>query len=611
MAPGTNERPGGMHRAGTLIVFSALSTAVSCSSDQEDCGATKRCAPPSSRTLDGGVPEATSSGEGSGGAPGSGGSATNGGASGSVGSGGSSGAQSGSGGGAGSSVEAGAAGGSANRGLDAGPDADAQVSPRCDLTRAPKDEPCILSSDVAVFVAPSGASTGKGTKADPVPTVSAGIALAKANGRGIVVVCNADYDENVTFSGATRVSVFGGFRCPADGGGWTPSVFPRATLKSTSGVPVAVSGATGGFHLEDVDVAASDVTAPGTSSIGAIVSASMNVVFRNLTITSGKGANGSPGASGAVGADGADAQPSGNFKNNQDGTEETCVSDIGLPIPATPGGAWPAASACGSKGGTGGGNAPSGQTDGTGGLPTTNLVQAGLGKGGLSQSHNSGAPPVAGGDGAAGKPGAPGGAAAKVGVFSESGYAPASGLKGTTGYPGQGGGGGGASSPVSAECSGAGGGAGGMGGCGGGPGEGGIGGGASVALIAWDSDVSLDGITLITSSGGTGGKGGGGGSGGTGKPGGLGGPPSSVQDPRALAGASGGTGGPGGSGGPGSGGTGGPTYAIVYHGVRPTEVNVPVISVGTPGLGGIGGGAAPNKAPDGFKGGNDPRYVEP
>jgi len=113
-----------------------------------------------------------------------------------------------------------------------------------------------------------------------------------------------------------------------------------------------------------------------------------------------------------------------------------------------------------------------------------------------------------------------------------------------------------------------------MGGCGGTAGTGGVGGGASVAVLSWNTKLTLDACLLLAGDGGAGGKGGAAGGGGPGKEGGKGG-----QNSAAIGkGGGGGLGGYGGRGGSGSGGSGGPSIALVYSGTAPTLVNSPKLT---------------------------------
>jgi hypothetical protein len=74
---------------------------------------------------------------------------------------------------------------------------------------------------------------------------------------------------------------------------------------------------------------------------------------------------------------------------------------------------------------------------------------------------------------------------------------------------------------------------------------------------------------------------------------------------------SGGGGGNGGPGGSGSGGTGGPSYALAFHGTKPTELNASTPTFGTGGKAGPGGtlaGSGDNPAPTGSVGDAKDRF---
>ena len=140
-----------------------------------------------------------------------------------------------------------------------------------------------------------------------------------------------------------------------------------------------------------------------------------------------------------------------------------------------------------------------------------------------------------------------------------------------------------------------------MGGCGGGKGTGGKGGGASVAMLSWQSEVTLTGCNLTSKKGGDGGKGGSAAAGGSGKSGGQGGPAGGGLG-------SGGPGGPGGTGGPGgsgSGGSGGPSYGLVWNGTKPGIPSTVLQESSTKSAKGPGGAvqlSGLNPAPDGSGG---------
>jgi hypothetical protein len=535
--------------------------------------------------------------------------ASTGGASGSggkAGSGGATGGASGTSGASGSGGGSGTGGAPLTGGTDGGtPDAgDAEAGPKCDEKKSPDVEPCLVTDDHVVFVAPAAtgadSGVGAGTMASPAHTINEGIVLAGATGKSIVVVCNATYQEEVSIPAvASAIGIYGGFNCP--GGTATPWAYngtAHATVQPTTpGPALDIESVTSAVVIADIAFTAMDAPKPtagaaAQSSIGAIVNASGNVTFERVTITAGNGADGLDGATGTDGAPGVTAG------DDQNGVPASCANAPAQQV----GGAWGAKSACGSKGGHGGLAQEGASADGDVGAPIEiTETPPNDGKGGPGGS-TVGSDATIGDTGAQGDDAPMGPQAADAGVFSPGNFTPADGRPGTDGNPGQGGGGGG-SSAGTATCVGASGGAGGMGGCGGMHGEAGKGGGASIALLVWGSGVTLDTVALITANSGKGGTGGDSGVGGTGADGGKFGAGLSLPTNIGNAG-HGGPGGKGGLGGSGSGGTGGPSIAIVFNGIAPTG-STRTTTLGNAGPKGIGGSvdnSGANKAPDGTDG---------
>jgi hypothetical protein len=469
---------------------------------------------------------------------------------------------------------------------------DASDGASCDETKTPDVEGCLVDDRYAVFVA-AGSGDGDGTKASPVGTLAEGLATARANGVSRVIVCNATYVEGLMLAPALGgIGVFGGFTCPGDAGGWVYTAARRPLVKPAEGAALTVSGVAERVTIHDVDFAVADGSdgsdaggsEPGASSIAAII-ASSNVLLRRVGIAAGSGAAGATGASGTGGKAAAVAT------SKQNGKEPICDGATAN----LSGGIAAAASECGSAGGAGGGAVLNGAgLGGVKGLP-------GDGANGGTAASVAGAafPGGAGKVGAVGAAGELGVASLGIGIFSESGFAPASGTDGADGGTGQGGGGGGASKGAY-PCTGSSGGAGGLGGCGGTHGKGGGGGGASVALLSWDSTVTLVDARLTSQSGGAGGDGGFSGAGGAGAAGGGGGAANTTTG--------------GGRGGAGSGGSGGPSFAIVFHGAEVTREGDTTLTAGTGGGKGNGGAVtgepASGVAPSGALGQSAPIYEQ-
>lgn len=468
-------------------------------------------------------------------------------------------------------------------------DAHADAAHVCDETKSPREEPCLVSDERAVFVAPGG--SGRGTMAEPAANLSTALVIAHASGKSRIIVCTGTYDEHLSVTGATGgAAVFGGFKCPSDPFPWTYDGAPtaRALVKPTSpGPALHVAESTAGLTIEDVDFFSPDAIAvSGSSSIAVIVAHSTDVTLRRSHVQAGNGADGAAGQDGAKGADGyAPAVP-------QNGRPRGAFSL---------GGFWPVPSPCGSMGGRGGSNEPGSSSES--GIPLANIVTP-------NNDNSTSMGPLNvvkdGANGANGNAGEVGSRFLSAGAFDAAGFSPSEGGAGTSGYTAQGGGGG-AGSLAPDGAFGPSGGAGGIGGCGGALGSGGKGGGASVALLSWDSTLFIEDVTLESRNGGNGGRGGNGGPGGKGMSGGTGGPQDlATGTPR---GGNGGKGGDGGNGGPGAGGSGGPSFGIVFHTAAPIELGRVAFIGGRGGDKGLGGSVAVStKAPDGLAGPSADRF---
>ncbi len=454
-------------------------------------------------------------------------------------------------------------------------DAVADVAPEAAPANClPRDGGCVEG----IFVAPRGSDAGNGSKAQPFGNLTVALRAAQGSGKP-VYACDdgTGFSEQLTVdSSLDGVVAYGGFDC----GTWAAGS-SRTVVRSGDTTALRITGLKLGAVFERFEFRSADATASGSSSIAVMVDSSKQVVLRNVKITAGKGADGKAGVDGAKGQDGQPAEA------QQQGANATCLASARL------GGAWGAASACGSRGGPGG--------DGKQGMNGTGGVQgapSGTANGGSAGGGN-GSPGAVGGSGTVGS------AAPNGGTFSPSGYAPAGpggdGLG--DGEPGQGGGGGGASDASFGNCWGASGGAGGMGGCGGKLGTGGTSGGASVALLTWESEVTLDSCIFFSSNGGNGGKGGNGGLGGKGQAGAIGGLGYSEDAGVTIGpGGKGGKGGDGGFGAPGAGGNGGPSHVIVTKGSAPLQLGSTTLTHGASGQKGTGGTAGETKAPNGSDG---------
>jgi Protein of unknown function (DUF1565) len=482
------------------------------------------------------------------------------------------------------------------------PSADGGADASCDLTKDPKDEPCVLDSAYGVFVAPAAGSdagdaeTSGAESADPdgtsdKPYPSIGQALANLGGKSRIYVCNGSYEEQVSIT--APVSLYGGLSCAGGSAGraWSYVGQSAQVTAPPSGYALFVTGVQqGSVTIEDVSFAASDATAPGASSIAALV-VSSTLRLARVTLSAGKGADGVAGADGLAAPNYTGAAPVGG--------SQVSAGPPGSGTLTIAGGAG-AINQCAVSGMSAGGDGGlgCGGDGGSSGLgspgtamppaPVTMAGRDGLPRGTILVDAGDAAILIddPGADGVAGAGGIAA-AAEDYGTLSASGWVPSPGGDGSPGDPGQGGAG--ATDPLYGECGtssqSVGGGGGGAGGCGGAGGKGGGGGGGSIALASVASNVTLTACALNASDGGTGGAGGAGQDGQAGGQGGDTSFPSAHQ-----AGAAGGNG-AGGSG--GAGGTGGISVGVLASGstIASDGSTTETARLGSPGAGGAAGPA--------------------
>lgn len=415
----------------------------------------------------------------------------------------------------------------------------------CDLTKSIADAPACVSDEVGIFVSPSGDDDASGRKATPLKTIATAVALAASRSLPRVYVCEGTYDAPVEVKSA--VSILGGLTCQ-----WEPVANARPRITPPVGPALRVVGVTGGISFEDLDVTAgADANAPGASAIAAFVSESKSVAFRRVNLKAGAATDGPKGEARSNYT--AEPTAGGNTSTVSPGAGPSCTCLDGTS----------------SKGGMG----SAGPGPGVGSGSSTPMVG----------SSNSGSYDVgsctAGGPGANGNA-APEGTAQVAGVLSALGWDSSSVTSNNgNGSPGQGGGGGGAHTSQNV-----GGGGGGCGGCGGAGGTPGTNGGSSFALLSFNSGVTIEGGSLVTSTAGTGGEGAAGQNGQSGATYGYGA-------------CNGGSGGSGAGGNGGAGGAGGHSVPIGFVGPEPTVAGA-ALTPGAAGVGGAGGarGTGPGNA---------------
>lgn len=454
------------------------------------------------------------------------------------------------------------------------------VAMNCDSTRAPKDDPCVIADTYAVFVSNSGGDAGAaagsalGTMANPVPTVSQGVALAASSGKSRVYVCGGQYTESVAIS--SGVSLYGGFTCPAGSWQWvgakTAVTAPAAPSAGSFVLALSIGSPNAPVLVEDMtfaspDAVGQDALGNGISSIAAYVDAT-TVTFVRTILSAGKGASGADGVTGVRSATTIAA------------TNYLPIGTPNQPSVAPAGGPnTPGSITCNYVDPT---RMPLAPDSSSGGLPATNgtsnpppVITASTppGRYGLSSAQVS--VPESGEDG----PARPGGVAASSAwtLTAAGGWSPAMGGDGPAGEPGQGGGGFNGCEADDFE-------GGGSGGCGGAGGTAGGAGGSSIALLSVGSTISISGSALRASAGGNGGVGGSGQDGQTGGPGAVG----SCSTPS-------GNGGNGAGGSGGAGGSAGESIGILYAqsglpSYNTADTSIAVSAPGVPGMGGQPGG---------------------
>lgn len=450
-------------------------------------------------------------------------------------------------------------------GGDAGHAKDGSASPPpppgCDLGKDPKDSsPCVVDGFGAFVDATAGSDANNGTKAHPMKTIQA--ALAKGLPR--VYVCAGTYAEHVKVTNG--VGVYGGFSC-AD---WSYAVANVVSIApADAGYAVEIADVADVVVLEDVSILAQAGTAALPNSVAIFAHGSKLTMKRATAIAS----DGYVGTSSTVGSNYDQATAPDGLVGAGAG-----VVAIAGPAPACDAVCKNGAHSTGGRGFGAGGGFGSGTPAMAGGPAIPGVP------GGAAGVPASCSGLGAGQDGASGPNGTDAPAPTSIGVLSAAGWAPASGAAGASfGSPAQGGGGGGGSNAANGA---GGGGSGACGGCGGAPASAATGGGASIALLSFESTLTLT-ESILTS--GAGGNGGNGSAGQPGQSGGHGGPAFSI-------GCQGGNGGTGGAGGASAGGAAGLSVGVLYVAktVKTPVIDGATMNAITPGTAGQrGAGGAP------------------
>ena len=436
----------------------------------------------------------------------------------------------------------------------------------CDINVEPKDAPLCVDESYAVFVdSNNGHDTASGTKASPVKTITHALTLLGNKPR--IYICGAGtLNEHVELLSA--ISLYGGFDCA----NWEYNGKKAIVQSDTSDPALKLTRLPDAITVSDLRFEAQPGgTDPAVLSSVAVFTLNSTVTFRRTGLVAHVAVGGSDGANGQAGSQTVTSAGSTSASGTNAGTGMACT--------------------CSTGGSSNGGNGGSIYTGGQSGssvpsVPNPTPPRDGVGGNGVTYNCSSGV----GNNGANAPAGANGAAMTSLGTLTPAGWLPSDGNPGRNGGPGQGGGGGGGNDGA--------GGGGGCGGCGASGGGGGQAGGSSVALLSYQSTITLNSCQLLTDQAGKGGQGGTGGSAvGFGSGGGQGGSKSGGND-----GCAGGYGGTGGNGGAGSGGAGGVSVAILYAGGQPTtDSDCTLTSTATSAAAG-GTGGAPGQAPDGNDG---------
>ena len=426
--------------------------------------------------------------------------------------------------------------------------------PSCDSEAL--SEGCEVAKNAGIFVSPDGDDDATGSRTQPLRSITEAAERVRALDEPLpIFVCSATYDENVSIRG-NGLALYGGFSCPAAvTGAWVYDSAERARIAPTRTGPALRARDIEGLTIANFTIHSRDATLPNESSIAAFVSNSARVLFRNVQLIAGRGANGSPGVLDPFEYGTAAEHAGHDATGAMGGAQRDCNCDS-------------SSITRGGRGGDGGITA----SPGTAGAP----AGRGGGAAGQVQQCSSGG---TGGKGADALSGANAAGSISVGSLSPTGWDPGNGEPGEDGVPGQGGGGGGGS--IGANVGGGGGGA--CGGCGGRGAEGGRGGGASIGLLAFESAIQLESSRIETGPAGDGGDGS---IGQMGQAGGEGGLPTGMGCP-------GGAGGNGADGASSGGGAGGISVGIVWSGSEPALADTD-IQFDEAGDGGVGGSPLEN-----------------
>src|SRR6266571_2631329 len=294
----------------------------------------------------------------------------------------------------------------------------------------------------AIYVSPAGDDAANGTRAAPLKTIGAALALAASSGKNRVNVAEGIYPENVQLR--SGISLYGGY----DPTTWTrtPATFITTIGPppgpSTSGVAVQGDNVTG-VTIDGFTIKSGDALVARQSVYGILFTNSVATISGNQIIAGngGAGADCFAGLAGQNGIAGSDGQAGSANGPEGAGGFETRLLCFGTALIGGAGGQGGPPGVNGQDGAPG--NSPNGGNGGAGGSFGIVGVASNLTITGNTIETGNGGAGGAAGDGAAGGAGAAGGLGAttdapQVGAGGNGG----AGGSGGAGGPGGGGGGG-------------------------------------------------------------------------------------------------------------------------------------------------------------------------
>src|SRR5206468_9629132 len=185
----------------------------------------------------------------------------------------------------------------------------------------------VVVAEDAIYVSPAGDDAATGTRAAPLKTIGAALALADVSAKTRVNVAQGTYPENVQLR--SGISLFGGY----DAATWTraPAIFVTTIGPppgpSSSAVAVQGDNVTG-VTIDGFTIRSGDVVGPRESAFGMVLTGSVATISGNHIIAGdgGAGAAGFAGLAGQNGIPGSDGQPgSANGPEGAGGFETSLV----------------------------------------------------------------------------------------------------------------------------------------------------------------------------------------------------------------------------------------------------------------------------------------------